>query len=274
MEHPGLQPQFAWQPLTPKGVATFSRASTAQLLFVQFLFASCVAALVAWFVHSAWFPVVTSGIERLPDAGETRGGRLDWRGTSPQILAENRFLALAVDLTHSGGARSPAHLQIELGQSNVKIYSLLGFTQLGYLHGWRVACNRVELTPWWGAWAPPLLALLSAAVLLGLMLSWGALASVYFLPAWLVGFFVNRDLSLGGSWRLCAAGLMPGALVMSVAILLYRVGMVELIGLGVAAAVHLVIGWCYIVPAVLSLPPHPAAEQTKGNPFQKPMKIP
>src|SRR5262249_2425978 len=134
---------------------------------------------------------------------------------------------------------------------------LLGFTRIGYRQGWRVACNRVELTPWWGAWAPPLLALLTAGVLACLLLIWAVLASVYLLPAWIIGFFGNRDLSLGGSWRLCAAGLLPGALLMGGAVVLYRMGMVELIGLGVAAAAHVVIGWCYILAAVLSLPPHP-----------------
>ena len=270
MEESGRQTQFAWQPLTPRGVAGFARCSVAQLLLVQFLFALCAAALVAWFVYSAWFPIITSAIARLPDQGEIRGGRLDWHGPSPQILAENRFLACAVDLPHAGEARSPAHLQLELGQSDAKFYSLLGFTRLGYMPGWRVACNRVELTPWWGAWAPPLLALLSAAVLAGLLLTWAILASAYLFPAWLVGFFANRDLTLGGSWRVCGAGLMPGALLMSAAILCYRFGVVELIGLGVAAAAHLVLGWGFILAAVLSLPRHPAAGEPAGNPFQKP----
>ena len=264
------QSQFAWQPLTPRGVAAFARASVAQLLLVQFLVALSVAAVVAWFAYSAWFPIITAAIAHLPDEGEVRGGRLYWYRVSPELLAENRFLALAVDLPHSGGARSPAHLQIELGQSDVKVYSLLGFTRLGYLRGWRIACNRVELTPWWGAWAPPLLALLTAGVIVGLLLIWGLLASLYVVPAWILGFFGNRDLGWGGSWRLCAAGLLPAAFLMSGAILLYRMAMIDLIGLGVAAAAHLVVGWGYILFAVLSLPWHPSAAQTLANPFEKP----
>ena len=36
-------------------------------------------------------------------------------------------------------------------------------------------------------------------------------AAVYFLPAWILGFFTDRDLNLRAGWKLSGAALMPGA---------------------------------------------------------------
>jgi hypothetical protein len=98
------------------------------------------------------------------------------------------------------------------------------------------------------------------------MLSWASLATVYFLVAWLVGFFANRDLSLPGSWRLAGAALMPGALLLSAAIVLYGWGALDLVRLAISAAVHLVMGWVYLFVSPLSLPRRQAAA-AKENPF-------
>jgi hypothetical protein len=274
MEESGQKPQFAWEPFTPSGIGRFARAPTANVLMVQFLVALATAGVVAWCVHSAWFPVISSAIARLPDEGEIRNGRLDWRGGSPQILAENHFLAVAVDLPHKSEARSPAQLQLELGKSDARLYGVFGFVRLDYLPGWRVACNRVELTPWWGAWAPPLLALLMMTVVLGLMLSWSVLACVYLLPVWLISFFTDRNLTLHGSWRLGAAGLMPAALFMTGTVVLYRLQILGSIGLTIAAVAHFPVGWCCILAAVLSVERHPAAIAAPGNPFKEPSARP
>ena len=257
----------AWQPFTPRGITAFARARLGRLLGVQLAMALAAAGTIAWFVQTAWCPIITAAIGRVPERGEIRGGQLDWRGAPHDVLAENRFLALTVDLEHTGEARSPAHLQIELGQSDIQIQSLLGFTRVRYWPGWIVPCNRVELVPWWGAWSPPLLALLIVGTTALLMLNWALLASLYFLPAWLVGFFANRDLSLPGGWRLSGAALMPGAVLMSAAIILYRWGMLELVGLIVAAVLHLVVGWGYVLASVLCIEKHSQVATEHGNPF-------
>ena len=76
----------------------------------------------------------------------------------------------------------------------------------------------------------------------GLMVSWACLATVYCLPAWLIGFFANRDCSLGGSWRLAGAALMPGALLMCAVIVLYGWGALDLVRLAVAGSSAFVVG--------------------------------
>ena len=75
--------QFAWQPLTVRGVAAFARASLGRLLLVQFIVALLAAGTVVWFLHKAWFPTIGEAIRQLPPQGEIRSGRLDWQGPTP-----------------------------------------------------------------------------------------------------------------------------------------------------------------------------------------------
>jgi hypothetical protein len=258
--------QFAWQPLTVRGVAAFARAPLGRLLIVQFIVALVAAGTVVWFLHKAWFPQISEAIRQLPPQGELRSGRMDWQGANPARLAEGRFLALVVDLDHTGEARSPAHVQVEFGRTNCMFFSLLGYVQGAYPRGWAVAFNRTELGPWWGAWAPAILATVMGLVVVGLMVAWACLATVYSLPVWLVGFFANRDLSLRGSWRLAGAALMPGALFMCAVVVLYGCGAVDLVRLAVAGALHLVVAWVYLIISPLCLPRHPAVA-VNANPF-------
>jgi hypothetical protein len=258
--------QFAWQPLTVRGVAAFARASLGRLLIVQFIVALLAAGVVVWCVNKAWFPQISEAIRQLPPQGELRLGKLDWRGPTPLRLAEGRFLALVVDLDHTGEARSPAQVQVEFGRTNCMVFSLLGYVQGAYPQGWAVGFNRTELGPWWGAWAPAILAMAAGLVMVGLMVTWACLATVYFLPVWLLGFFANRDLSLRGSWRLAGAALMAGALFMCAVVVIYGCGALDLVRLAVAAALHLVMGWVYLVLSPWCSPRHPAVV-VKANPF-------
>src|SRR5580692_2941646 len=162
----------AWQPLTARGVAAFSRARWGRLLVVQFMAALLAAAAVVWFLRHAWFPIIHAAILQMPAEGEIRGGHLNWPAESPVTLAEGRCLAVAVDADHKGAARSPAHVEIEFGRNDVRIFSLFGFVQFHYPLKWRLPFDRPELEPWWGAWRPSLLAVVVALVLGGLMLSW------------------------------------------------------------------------------------------------------
>ena len=268
MDAEAVKPPFAWQPLTPSGVAAFAQAKLGHLLWVQLVVALLAGGTVGWFLHRDWFPVVTRAIEALPSEGQFNAGRLDWHGNSPQLLAQDRFLALTVDLGHGGGARSPAHVQVEFGEKDIQIFSLLGFAQVAYPQGRWLPCNRPELTPRWGAWAPAILTLVIGAVAAGLILVWAVLASVYCWPVWLLGFFADRDLSAAGSWRLAGAAVLPGALFMLGAIVLYGFELLDPIHLLAAGAMHLVIGWVYLAISPFRLPRHPAAGNTRGNPWK------
>lgn len=240
----------AWQPLTPRGIAAFAHGRLRRLLLVQLIVALLVGITVAWLLHDGIFPTVTSAIEQLPSKGKIRATTLDWHGVSPQLLAEGRFLSLAVDLDHSGTVRSLSHFQIEFGRSNMFIHSLLGYSTTIYPNGWIIEFNRTELEPRWGAWRPVLLVLTAAAVAAFLVGSWFVLAMIYCGPVWLLGFFANRDLSLPASWKLSGAALMPGALAMEVSILFYGLGWLDLVQMGFAFVVHLLLGWGFLVASL------------------------
>ncbi|MGB7769579.1 MAG: hypothetical protein WBN22_12085 [Verrucomicrobiia bacterium] len=257
----------AWEPFTPRGVAAFAGARLGRLLLVQCIVVLFTVAAVVWFIHNAYFPPIGTAIQKLPAAGEIRSGRLDWHDPSPQWLAEGRFLAFDVDLDHSGQIHSPADVQIEFGRESVRVFSLLGYQDWPYPRGYVIAFNRTKLEPLWGAWALELLLAAGAAVTVCLLLSWWLLATLYFPPAWLLGFFTNRDLNFRQSWRLAGAALMPGALLMAAAILLYGVGFWNLVSFGFAFGAHLLMGWVYLFLSLLFLPRAPAST-SKGNPFR------
>ena len=128
--------------------------------------------------------------------------------------------------------------------------------------------NRQELDPMWGAWAPAILAVAAVLVVSGLMMAWGLLATAYCLPVWLIGFYADRTVDLPGSWRLAGATLMPGALFLSAAIFFYGLALLDLIHLIVAGALHLLLGWIYVVVSPFYLPKH-AKAGGPANPFSQ-----
>ena len=261
------EPTFAWEPLTPRGVAAFARATFSRLLLVQFIVALLAAASVVWFFDDGYCPIITRAIQNLPDAGEIRSGKLDWRGDPSQLLAEGKFLAFDADLAHSGQINSTADLQIEFGAESVRFSSLLGYVELFYPPDRFAPFNRTELEPLWGAWAAEILFLAFLAVTLALLSSWWLLATLYFLPVWLLSFYTNRDLNFRASWKLSGAALLPGALLMAAGILLYGAGLLDLVSLGFLFAAHFVVGWIYLFVSQLFLP-RIAGAQPGGNPFQ------
>jgi len=255
----------AWEPLTPRGVAAFARARLGRLLLVQFIIAVLAAIAVDWYLAFDCFPTVNIAIKQLPDQGEIRAGRLNWHGDSPVLLAGGGFLAFDVDLEHTGQINSTAQVQIEFGRESVRVFSLLGYTDFQYPSDQPFYFDRTDLEPLWDAWKPDILAIATGAVIVGLMLSWAVLATVYFLPVWLICFFADRDLNFRQSWRLAGAALMPGALLLTAAIALYALGALDLIQMSFAFAAHLVLGWIYLFISPLFLSRLSPAE--KQNPF-------
>jgi hypothetical protein len=257
---------FAWEPLTPRGVAAFAHARFSRLLLVQFVVAAFGAAAGVWFLSDGCFPTVRTAIQNLPVAGEIRAGRLDWPSHPPQILAEGRFLAFMVDPNHSGQIHSPADVQIEFGKESVRFVSLFGYTEQDYPRDWIVSLNRSDLEPLWGAWEPELLAIAVLAAVAGLMLAWAALATIYFLPVRLISFFANRNLNFRGSWKLAGAALMPGALLLNAAIVLYDFAVLDLIQFCFVFGAHFALGWIYMFLSQLFLARTDPA-LPKSNPF-------
>ena len=261
------EPTPAWEPLTPRGVAAFAGAKWGRLLLVQFVVALLGAASVVWFLDDSCFPVVSAAIQKLPATGEIGSGNLDWHGDSPQLLAEGRFLAFDTDLKHSGQIHSTADVQIEFGADSIRVFSILGYAELFYPPDRFAPFNRTDLEPLWGAWAADILFIAAAGVTVGLLASWWLLATIYLLPVWLLAFYANRDLSFRASWKLSGAALLPGALLMAAGVLLYGVGLLDLVSLGFVFAAHFALGWIYLFLSLLFLPRIPETGP-KGNPFR------
>lgn len=255
----------AWEPITPRGVAAFARASLERLLVVQAVVALLGAAAVVWVLHHGIFPTIDAAINNLPAAGEIHSGKLDWRDDSPMLLAEGRIMAFSVDLEHGGSLRSPADFQFEFGRDSVRIFSLFGETEIAYPPSYVITANQTDARPAWGAWAPDILGLAAISTFFGLLLSWALLATIYFVAVWLVCLFTNRDLGFLASWKLAGAALMPGALLFSLSLMLYGLSQFDFVQLCLAFGMHLIIGWIYLFVSPMFL--DRALPTEKKNPF-------
>lgn len=266
MQQPPDQP-FAWEPITPSGIAAFARATFGRLLLVQCCLAIVAAAATTWSIASALFPLASAAIGNLPERGAIRGGVLDWPAETPRLLAANRFVALTVNLHEDEYARTSAHMDVEFGFESCRVSLPTGSLRVPFPKGYMVAFNRPELEPVWGAWHP-FIAIGCFVVVVGALLgSWAVLATLYAGPLWLAAFFANRELSVSGSWRVSSAALMPGALFMTVSVLLYRFGVFGVIHLTAAVAAHFLLGWMSLLAAAFCLP-RVAEAPGRLNPFR------
>ena len=282
------QPQFAWEPLSPSGVAAFAEARLGRLLLVQFVFALGAAVVAAWFLITAWFPVIQAAIQQMPEQSAIRSGILDWRGPAPVRLAEGGFLSIAVDPDYTGKARSPTPIYVEFGRREVRVFSLLGYLPVPYPRSVAIGFNRIDMTPWWGAWSPVMLAVTGGVVIVGLMVFWAMLATLYVGPVWLVAFYANRRCSLPQAWRLAGAAQMPGALFLCMIFVLHGMGVVDEIRVLIAWGAHFLFAWVYlwisplhlpavaepILPAVNPFSPEPVEAPAPVNPFSAPGAVP
>lgn len=262
------EPKFAWEPFTPRGVAAFARASLERLLVVQSIIALLTAAAVVWVLSSGFFPTVDAAVRNLPDTGAISRGKLNLKNQSdlpPQVLAEGHFLAITLDVQNSRTLRSPAQFQFEFSETSLAIISLLGEMTIPYPPDQSFYFNRIDVQPAWGAWSPNLLGLAAIGTFFGLLLTWAALATIYFLPVWLISFFSNRDLNFRASWKLASAALLPGAIIFALGIFLYGLGAFDLVQLGFAFSMHLIIGWIYLLISPMFLNRMGVIE--KNNPF-------
>jgi hypothetical protein len=255
------------EPFTPRGVAAFAGAGTRRLVLAQLIFASLAAVAVAYFFHAACAPAIQAAIDSLPANGQIQSGQLNWTG-SAQMLADGRFVAFNVDPDHSGQTLSTtADFQIEFGRSSVRVISILGYADFRYPPGETVPFNQSQLDPLWKAWRAEILFFVALVTFIILPVTWWILAVIYFLPAWLIGFLTNRNLPLQASLKLSCAALLPGALVMTAAIVLYAMGFLTLISFCFVFAAHFVLQWLYLLFGLLFFP-RASAATPKGNPFK------
>ena len=246
----------AWQPFTFSGVANFSQATLSRLLLVQLLVALGVGATVTWFVDRNYAPIVVQAIQQLPEEARLRAGKMD--GVLLPLVAEGKFLSLAVDLHPEGNLGRSADLQVELHESNIQIGSLFssltGVLSYEYPPNAEFPMSRSSLEPWWGAWHPIIYVSVLVATTAVLLVLWTVIATLYALPVRIMAYFADQHVSLGQCWLVAGAALMPGAFIMILAILLHGYQILDVIGLGVLTALHLVAGWVYALVSPWRMP--------------------
>lgn len=260
----------AWQPLTFRGVAAFSRARLGHLLIVQTIVALTVAAALVWFLQRAWFPRILDAIRALPLSGTIENQLLKSPRQSHEPLAADGFLAVAINLQDAPSLGSASDVRVEFHRADISICSLLGCLSLRYPAGYVIQFNRPELESWWGAWRTSIVAAVVAGTLVFLFANWLALAAIYAVPVWLAGFFKDRDLSLLGSAKLAGAALLTPALFMAAAIVAYGLNAVDLLQLLLLWIAHVPLGWAYLYLSLARVPLVTDASPTPANPFSDP----
>ena len=254
--------------MTFKSVAFLATTSFKRLLLVQLVVACLVALSVWWFLQIAWVPRLEEAISRLPDHGEIRSGKLDWQADSPMLLTESPLVSVEVDLEGNAEINQMADFGFALKRNGLRVRSLFGFHEVPYPVRWVVPLNRGDLEPWWGARRPFILISLAVLVVAVLLCSWAVLATLYSWPVYLLAFYLDRTASWWDSWKLAAAALLPGALVMVGTLWLYTMQRLNLICFLIALPTHLLIGWIYAACAPACLPS--LSRDSTGNPFAKP----
>ena len=258
-----------WQPFTFRGVAALATGPPRRLILVQLLAGLWVAGSVAWFLGTAWWPVVDAAAGQLPIQATVRNQVLDWVGPVPVRLGENTFLAVTVDPEGDPARTSTSDLQLELVRDGVRFHSLFGHLTMPYPQGYVVELSRLEFQAWWGAWRWPLLAVDAGAAGVVLLAGWYVLAAGYALWVWFFGYFADRLATPRICWRLAAAAQAPSAVLMGAAVFLYGMHRLSLVALLSALVVQMVIGWVYLLVAPFWLPRHPSAAPRSLNPFHR-----
>ncbi|HEY3861130.1 MAG TPA: hypothetical protein VGO59_04515 [Verrucomicrobiae bacterium] len=266
-EAQGADAPSACQPFTFGGVAAFAGARLGRLLAVELAVAVIAAGAVVWFLYRAYCPVILQAIQNMPETARVANGAL--QGVPDTFVAESRFLAIAARPASGGEIGQDADLQLQLRPNDVCTGSVF-WPDWGWVfpYGRHASVNlaRSNLEPWWSAWQPVLLAGAGAATVLWMFLVWGVLAAIYMAPAKFVAWFADRALPWGAAWRMASAALMPGAVFMAAAILLYGWSVLDLVGLSFCFAVHVIISWIYVAGGackVARLYPN----QSNRNPF-------
>jgi hypothetical protein len=259
----------AWQPLTWRGVAAFAVARFNRLLIAQTVVALLAVAVVLWFLDTGWFPILRDAIRQLPETGAIQQGHLET--TRSALLAEHRLLTLSVNLEGVGHPNAGGDLRVEFRREAFALCSLFGCWSWSYPKDRSIPFNQPDLQSHWGAWETMIHFWAGLLVFIGLFLSWLILATIYSPMLRVYAFFQDRELSLAGSWKLAAAAMLPGALLVSAALVLYGLGLLDLPRFLAIWILHFFVGWAYLYVSPRRLPVTPDAPPTvRSNPFDTP----
>ena len=262
-----IGPPLAWQPFTFRGAAAFAQAPGLRLFLMQVVVAALSAATLVWFLGHCYRPVITQAVEELPAAATLTNGQIS--GFTNTLNSETKFLSIAIAQEDDADLGQAADIQITLRRDHLEISSLvssaLGSFDWPYPKDSVLDLSRGHLEPLWGAWQQVALAGIGVAIFGSLLVCWILLSILYAPAAKFVAWYCDRQLSWLGARRLASAALLPGALVLSLGILLYGWRRVDVFGFAFIAVTHLLVGWIYVLAAPVFTPP---LGPVSPNPFQ------
>jgi hypothetical protein len=263
-------PAHAWQPFTPRGVAAFAYATLGRLWLVQGIVALLAGGVVIWFLNVHCAPVIQDAVRELPES--VRLANRELTGIDREIVAGRQFFSLVLDPGLTEPSWQTADVQFLFERGGGRICSLLGCLFFTYPPGLELKLGRSVIEPWWGAWKPMLLAGAGALTALSLLAVWALLALVYSLPVKVLGYYADRDVTWIGSWKVAGASLLPGAVFMTGAMILYGLHWADLLMFLWLFGVHLVIGWVYAASAPFFLERISTSPRSRRNPFRSRVK--
>jgi hypothetical protein len=267
------EPRPAWQPFTFGGVAAFATAPLRRLLLVQLIVAIVASLSIVWFLAHVYGPVISGTIEQLPESAAVEAGYII--GIDAPVSVETKFLSVQLDTSEDAQFSESSDVQIELrkvdGRACSLLRSLLGCVEFNYPRDHKISLARSHLEPWWGARQPLIWALTFVGGVVYMFISWALFALVWLFVAKLVAWFADRELSWCGAWKVCSAALMPGALLLALAVRLYHWQVIDLIALSFFYCGHLFLGIVYVIGAPFKGPKltltKEAAPRPPKNPF-------
>lgn len=256
--------------MTPGGVASYANAPLGQLISTQGAVAFLLWLTSMFYLSQSWAPAIDSTIEQIPLGARIHEGRLLIPSREPVIFSDNRLVGIV--WAKEGAPGPTSDIEIRLMPDECRIATMIGYLPLPYPPYDSQPIEKDTLSPRWGAWRPAIIPLVAGAFTLFIWASWVVLAAIYAWPIRVAIFFRDKLTSRLGSWKLCSAALMPGALLLTAAILFYTLGRIPIAGLIIAFASHFVLGWIFVFSGAVALPLIPEAERMRGNPFSKEKK--
>jgi hypothetical protein len=252
-------------PLMPRGVAAFAQSSWLRLLIVQAIFGLLAGGCIAIFFESSCEPAITDFVHSLPEHLWLNKGGIP----APPDTASGHTGFLSLSLSpeeHDSDLTSD--IVFLFGQRTVQIGSLFGWSTFRYPVVEDMDIGRAGMMPRWGAWRPPIDAIIIIGTSCLLIVIWHLYAFPAAFLLRFLAFFGDRRLAKSGAWKLSCACLLPGSFLLSIGILLYAAHWLDLLRFLIWMGVHLIVGWIYFFVTPFWLPPVKGI--TGENPFASP----
>jgi hypothetical protein len=137
---------------------------------------------------------------------------------------------------------------------------LFGYRDFAYPSGADIPLGRSTVQAWWGAWEPFVTMACLGLVTVGLLVVWVGVGALLVLPLRIYTVLLDRSLTLGGAWRLAVAALLPGGLLVGLALGAYVLRRLALAELVLGHAVQVLVSVIYLMIAPTRLPPARSGE--------------